>query len=222
MMKTALNWISWLIVPIALPGWLLEHTYRKISKRFWEFNIWSGTVYILCLVGFALFMLFSSMFLAQILGIYIFSALEMLGIFTCATIPLGNVGGYKSIIGQLARRSPKPQVRTKSTGMGAIWIAITSYLYTAFYFAILGYFMYTLDNALYVGVQGQSHFEILFDFIYFSYVSISTFGFTAISPAAIPSKLSYMAEVTIGLFFMLFIFSLIANHLMSRGTGEAA
>lgn len=215
-MWSLLTIISWFIVPIAAPAWLLEGVYRRLSKRFWEFNVWSGTFYILFLVGLATVLSFAASLALRVVALYIFTTLEVLGIFLCATVPFGNIGGYVVVIRHLARRKPKPETTVVRLSRSAIWTALTSYFYTAFYFGILNYFLYSINSSLYTGVQGETPVEILFDFIYFSYISMTTFGFTALSPAAIPSKIIYMVEVAIGLFFMLFIFSLLTDRLISR------
>src|SRR4051812_24298535 len=51
--------LAWFITPIAVPAWLLEALYRRIRRRFWEFNTWSGTFYLLALVLAGLALLLS-------------------------------------------------------------------------------------------------------------------------------------------------------------------
>ena len=218
-MNRLLKSLSWLIMPITGPMWLIEGAYRKATSKSRQFNVFTGGIYAFLLISIALLMLFSSALALRVVSLYVFTTLELIGIIACTTVVVGNRRGYKSILRQLARR--KPYVgREEPLDVSDLWVAITSYLYTAFYFAIIGYFIYFLDNAAYAGVRGQTACELLFDFTYSSYVSMATLGYAEITPASIPSKLAYMAEITLGLLFTLVIFSLLANIVISRRSGD--
>ena len=101
-----------------------------------------------------------------------------------------------------------------------MWIAIMSFGYSAFYFGVLGYFIFAKDGASYIGVQGNSPVEVLFNFIYFSFVSITSLSSTEITPSSFLTKTIHMFEISLGIFFTLFIFSLFANQLMNRRLDE--
>ena len=191
--------------------WLIEGAYRKITGKPWQFDVFTGGIYAFLLVVIAILMLFSSALALRAFSLYIFTALELIGIVACTTVVAGNWRGYKSTLRQLARRSPYAG-REEPLDISDIWVAITSYLYTAFYFAVIGYFIYLLDCTSYAGVRSQTIYELLFDFTYFSYVSMAALGYTEITPASIPTKLIYMAEITMGLLFTLLHFFAACQH----------
>ena len=98
--------------PIAYPAWGFEYLYRRIAKRFWEFRTWSGSLYILLVLMFALYlMLFTSSNFLQLVSLYIVTTLEFIGLVVCAGVLLGNIANYRALLAEITKRTYKEKRR---------------------------------------------------------------------------------------------------------------
>ena len=96
---------AWLIRPIAAPAWLVEAAVRRLRGRCWEFQMfWSGTIYLIVLVGGGIALILSSETVVRGVGVYILIAVQLLGLIVVATVPARNLGGYSTALRALARR----------------------------------------------------------------------------------------------------------------------
>lgn len=96
---TARGWMqpaAWIISPIAAPAWIAESIVRRRLRRFWEFDMWSGTFYLLGVIALGLWLLTSTTTSLRIVGFYMLSATELLGLLVVGALPAGQLGGYAS------------------------------------------------------------------------------------------------------------------------------
>ena len=91
------------------------------------------------------------------------------------------------------------------------------YLYTVCFFAICGRLAFEADERSYTGVDRSSHAATLFDFLYASFVSMTTLGYTpGMTPAAAHTKVMYMVQFAISLAFLVLVFTVIVDQLVRR------
>lgn len=210
---------AWFISPIAVPAWLAESVIRRRLRRFWEFDMWSGTYYLLGVVTVGLLLLACQIMTLRIIGFYILSATELLALLVVGALPAGQLGGYASSLRSLARRKAAtiPRYSERTAIMQPLWAALTAYLYTTLYFAICDRLAYEFDHGAFTGISHGTHVKLLFEFYYATFASMVTLGYVPnITPTTPATQLLYMAQFAVSLGFLVLVFSVVVDRLVSR------
>lgn len=193
------------IHPIAWPGWTIEALVRR-WKPGWEFNSFSATPYFITLTLLSSLALLSRNSLVGFVGAYIMTAMEVLCLWLSVAIAVGRRGSVRNLLSEFGRRGPSldgQKVLLTPTGLYAGTIA---YAFTVYYFAFMSSLLHSADPGAYQGVAEGLSVRQLWQFLYFSVITISTLGYGDILPTSMTAQALTMAEVGLGLFFVVFLF----------------
>ncbi len=87
-------------------------------------------------------------------------------------------------------------------------IMVTNMSQIALSYAIDFYCLYRANAASFSGIDPTlTHFELMFEFGYFSVLNFSFFGYGDITPATIPSKITVLSEIVLAFLTVIFILS---------------
>lgn len=205
-----------IVHPIAWPGWTIERLVQS-RRANWEFSPYSATPYFVVLgVGSTLCAL-SGPFFIQIVGLYVLFAMELLAIWICLAIFSGNPESAPWVLllhhGNRTFTRPPDDLFASSH---AIYSAGVAFLYTAYFFAVTTHVVYSHDNASYENVRPGSIIEVFWQFLYFSVVTITSFGHGKIMPKSFLAEALSGLELLLGLFLVLFLFGGFASYHVGR------
>jgi hypothetical protein len=211
--------LIWFVTPIAAPAWLLEALYRRARGMFWEFGVWSATVYFLVTIAATVPLVLQRSWLARGLGFYILSALEIVALISVVALPLGNIGGYRSLVAHVVRRRFVGSTRSeRDLAVGKpIWIALSAYLFSVGYFSVCNQLLAELDTRAFVTPLEQGTVETLYNFLYATVVSMMTLGYApGVYPTSNWAKALYAVQFGLGLAFIVVVFSTVVDQLAAR------
>jgi len=217
----ALRVTSWIVVPIAAPGWAIENVVRRLREKEadWQFRTIVGGVYVLTWIAVGLLLTLAHPVWLKLLGLYILLAVEVLGIVLCAVIILGNSAGMQTRFSRLARRR-RPIEGWDRLGSKSIYTALGAFLFSPCFFGALLYVLQDLSLTTYSGIKLGDSGE-LFEFVYMSFVAIVTLNFTDVTPIGPLAKSLFVIQFALGLAFSLLVFSLFVDQLVRRRRGKA-
>jgi hypothetical protein len=210
---------AWFIAPIAAPAWLAESIVRRRRGKFWEFDMWSGTFYLLGIVAAGLVLLASRTMMLRFLGLYVLTAVELLGLLVVGALPAGQFAGYASSLKAAARRraASAPAYTERTAIAQPLWAALTAYLYTTVYFAICGRLAFEVNHQAFAGISRGGHVMMLFEFYYTTFVSMVTLGYVPnVTPTVPVTQVLYMIQFAVSLGFLVLVFSVVVDRLVNR------
>jgi hypothetical protein len=202
--------------PIAWPAWAIERLVQRRSSD-WQFSAYSATPYLSTLAMAGTICVMSKLPLLQIVGIYILFALELLGIWLCIAIFSGNrQSAFWVLLIHHGKRKVAQSSREVFVSTYSIYCSGIAFLYTTYFFAIAHYAVHSYDALNYDGVRSGSAFQLLWQFLYFSIVTITAFGHGKLMPASAIGEALSGLEMLIGLFLVLFLFGGFAAYHVGR------
>jgi hypothetical protein len=87
-------------------------------------------------------------------------------------------------------------------------IMVTNMSQIAMSYAIDFYCLYRANSVSFSGIDpALTHFELMFEFGYFSILNFSFFGYGDITPASIPAKITVLTEIVLAFLTVIFILS---------------
>lgn len=87
-------------------------------------------------------------------------------------------------------------------------IMVTNMSQIALSYAIDFYCLYRANSASFSGIDpALGHYELMFEFGYFSILNFSFFGYGDITPATIPAKITVLTEIVLAFLTVIFILS---------------
>ncbi len=87
-------------------------------------------------------------------------------------------------------------------------IMVTNMSQIALSYAIDFYCLYRANSASFSGIDPTlGHYELMFEFGYFSILNFSFFGYGDITPATIPAKITVLTEIVLAFLTVIFILS---------------
>ena len=87
-------------------------------------------------------------------------------------------------------------------------IMVTNMSQIALSYAIDFYCLYRANTANFSGIDSAlGHYELMFEFGYFSVLNFSFFGYGDITPASIPAKITVLTEIVLAFMTVIFILS---------------
>jgi hypothetical protein len=214
--ERAMRWIFWPVRPIMALAWALEWVYNRVTGRYWYFGLWSASVYFLALFLASIALVVTSSWWSRGVALYILFALQVIAWASVAVVPLGNRRGYYSLLREVTRRPPRrSRDRDINLDQRALWVAISSYLYTTFFFGAVSFALSLVDSQAYTAVEGLgTGLRRLFEFVYMSFVMMVTANFVEVAPNSVAAKVLGIVEFSIGLVFTLLIFSLFVDKIV--------
>jgi hypothetical protein len=198
------------LYPLAVPGWLIEYAVRHWSPN-WSFNAYTATPYFLILLSLATLGIVSEKVVYVVGGAYVIVALEIIALWQCLTIAMGKAGLARRLFSEFGRRRveiPQGKILLTSTGL---YVGVASFWMTTYFFACLSFILYWAVPCSYSGLKGQSAIHRLWELFYFSVVTIATVGYGDIAPAGVLAQGLVVIEVSSGLFFVVFLFSMFTS-----------
>lgn len=96
-----------------------------------------------------------------------------------------------------------------------------AYVFTAYYFAFTALLLHLQVPLSYRGVVEADPYGQLWQFVYYSVVTISTLGYGDIVPNSPTTQVLAILEVGLGQFFMLFLFGAFVSFHIARITSES-
>lgn len=191
--------------PIRWPTVLIEMIVNRWSSD-WVFGPFSATPYFLLISGLSAYAVVYWGFWYRVAGLYFLTAMEFLALWNCLAIATGNRGGVFQQLKQYTWRSHREISKQPIFGVRSLYMGIVSYGFTVFYFGIANLFVYRLDAKAFCGLNSTLPLGTAWEFLYYSVVTITTLGYGDISPKKFWSQALTVAEVALGLFFVLFLF----------------
>jgi hypothetical protein len=203
------------INPIAWPGWLVEWIVRRVRPG-WAFDQYSATPYFLAISLVATKAIVSGGTLGNWLGVYLLSAMELLALWICVTVSIGRPGLYFGLLRRFGRRSRRVTPNRPLFGVPTLYMGVVSYGFTIYCFGLLYFVVNRLDGQAFSGVARLTSLQSVWQFWYFSAVTITTLGYGDIAPRTFTSQLLAVIEVLLGLFFVLFLFGAFVSFHVGR------
>jgi len=207
-----------LIQPIAWPAWGVERIVR-IKYKNWQFWTYSAIPYFFVL---AIVCSIALLWLSPTWGwvsLYPMTAMLVVSLWACIAVGVGRVSNILLALLKFTKRDFNEHRRGLLFGLTTLYVSLITYLYIVYYFAFLGMLLHKSGVSTYAGITAQSQLEMLWLFIYYSTVTITTLGYGDIHPLAFWGQLATALEVLLGVSMMAFIFggfvSIHINKLLS-------
>jgi len=192
---------------IDFPVMLIESGLRK-RRPTWEVNPFLLTPYYLMVTFFAsIALVCRAKITLIILCIFLMVAMELQATWKCALLSLGRPAIiYPKRIGlkKAERLSGGRELLTKT----AFYIGISAFAYSIYFFSYLFLFIFTIDDSSFQGIRTFSRIGQLWDFIYFSFITITTVGYGDIYPVSFIARSFVIIENIMGIFFIVFLFTI--------------
>lgn len=217
--KTMLRSLTYLaaafINPIAWPAWFIEFV---MSRRWpgWQFGTFTGTPYFIMLVLLSTAALISGSAAGVCTGVYLLSALELLGLWICADLASGTSGAALRTVQLLGRRRRITRPGDIIVGPRGLYMSAATFLMTIYWFAGLSYSAEFFFPGSYSGNISVDLTDRLWDFCYLSVVTISTLGYGDIVPRTNLTRALSGLEALLGMFFTIFLFGSYVSYQMSK------
>jgi hypothetical protein len=210
--RLALATVGLLVVPMTRPAWWIEAALRRRRGSF-DFDYLNSTPYFACwgLVATSL-VVWTDNLLAELAGLYALSLMEIVALGVSLMIAVARPGRIQRFMLTMARRRhPGGLVPvTVPTSYGAL-VALS---FSTWYFACVNLFLDRHFAGLYTGVENRgSSLSRFWEFLYYSFTTVTTLG-GRIQPDRFGAEMVVVLEVTIGIFFFLFLLgTLVARYL---------
>lgn len=213
-MRTLVVPLGIIIAPIAVPAWTVERIIRKWRPDF-EFGTFSVTPYFVIVVLIATVGLIAAPASAiGIFSLYILFILELVSLSVCATIAIISPGRLQALNRTVARRSLS--LRAVTANRTTIYSAIVSAGYAVIFYGAVSYVLWQNSHSFYEGVPTNSAKPYTFwQFIQNSFLTITNAGPT-LTPRRFLSELIGDIELTVGIFFLVFLLSVLASGWAER------
>ena len=92
-----------------------------------------------------------------------------------------------------------------------IFLAVLAYIFAVYGFTVAYSFVFTLDTHSF----NQTNLS-MFDFFYFSVVTMATVGYGDITPASFSAKVLVISEIWFSYMYSVFVLAVIASEAVSR------
>jgi hypothetical protein len=211
-----------MIHPVAWPGWIIEGVVHRWHPE-WEFDSYTGTPYFVVVMTFATAGLVSENAIWIGVAAYIISATEILALWLCLTIALGRSGAARKWLSEFGRRRKQVTDGTVLLNSTALYVGVIAYLFTIYFFACAAFILNWISPSSYGGSginAAATALRRLWDFFYFSVVTIATVGYGDMYPVSATAKLFAVLEIGVGIFFIVFLFGTYASHRVSELTSD--
>lgn len=209
-----------IVHPIAWPAWAFEWLVRRINPT-WEFSPYSATPYFLLLTGGATWLLVFESDYFQWIGLYIVSAMEIVALWLSVVIAIGRPGQMLAYLRRYGRRSGALSTPSYSHDRKRVlYISVVTYFFTVYYFCCLYFAVNAACHECFSKKISGGPLVSFFEFLYFSFVTITTYGYDGIAPNSMIAKIAIMSEITIGSFLTVFVFGSFVTLQSSREERE--
>lgn len=209
-------WLRIFVFPISLIPLLIEIIIQRFKDE-WEVSPFILTGYFIFLAAFSSYALLYMNKLWWIFGAYIMTAMLIESLWKCVLISLGfqaimyprfKLFGYK-----IKRRDKRRRLLTPT----ALYMGAVAYGYTVYYFAFINLLIYKMapfDS--FHGVSDSCGIELLWRFVYYSAVTITTLGYGDIYPSSFFTQAATLFELAFGIFFVVFLFGTFISYHVNR------
>lgn len=183
-------------------------------KNEWKVTPFTLTGYFLVLAALSSFALLYMDNVWWIVGAYIMTAILIESLWKCVLLILG----HQAII--YPRYKPKYLPDDKSRRLltsTALYMGVVAYGYSVYYFGYINLMTYKMImDSSFKGVADTSAIELLWQFVYYSAVTITTLGYSDIRPISFFTQAVTILEVIFGIFFIVFLFGTFLSYHVNR------
>ena len=218
-----LRFLAVVITPIAWLPWGIELVVRRFHPD-WEFNPFTSVPYFISLAVLVAIMILWMPIWVSFIGAYFLSAMELLALSVCLYIAIGHPSPIYFWFKRAARRSFRSKTRDVLLTPITLYMGALSYGFTIYYFALMYNLLYRVWPDNFTGVSDSSVLASHWDFIYFSFVTITTLGSNKVQAALPLSQFLSILHVTLGIIFIIFLFgAFVSYHIgnLSQGVESA-
>lgn len=196
---------------IDFPALLIEEIIRRI-KPGWEWTPFSLIPYYLLMVLFPSYILVSHDNIGLIVFCFsLMTIIELEAFWKCVLLALGRRAiMHPSQIGLTSIKRPTGGriLLTKTS----FFVAVAAFGFSIYYFAFLFLIAFKIDRYSFYGIKLTTGIENLWDFFYFSFITITTIGYGDIYPVSILARCFVILENIVGIFFIVFFFTIIVAY----------
>lgn len=205
--------IQLLVLPLAAPAWGLEWAIKRRREDF-RFGVGSSIPYFLAVTAPATTLVLVGNFFWALVGLLYLAEMEIVSIAVSIGVAVGDRSAFPRLLSRVARRRTTAGI-DRTLGRSVV-AAIISFGYSIWFFANVAAVLARFQSAAFQGLRtGDGRGRLLWDCYYYSATTITTANSTIIATSVL-DQLAALAEILIGLIFLIFVIAVLAGRLTSR------
>jgi hypothetical protein len=224
--RTVLRYIvTFLILPVALPAWLLEELLRRRGVQF-QFGLLSSIPYFSVIAGSATGLVIFASGSWPWIGIILLSSMEIVGVAVAIVVGLGGRGSFPAFVSNVTRRRVSRRLppdgfrRRASGGIGyAVVASSVALLYSAWFFACVAVVLVRFVEGQLIGVPTSiGELGVFWQCLYYSATTMVTADST-VTPVGGWAQFTALLNLAVGLIFFVFVITVVTERHASRLDG---
>lgn len=212
--------VAYFIYPLALPGWAIE---RLLSKNHpgWHFSVQSAPFYFApVVIASTIACLYGNRWV-QLIGLYYIFACYLVALWLTLAIAFIRPGRLLMLLRIFGKRGPL-NVSTAHLLKPTMFLAsLIAYLYFIYGFGVTALVIQRNDPTAFHGITAITPLSSLFEFLYFSLITMATVGFGDIYPVTPLARLVTMVHIVLSIYVTFFLLGAFVSFRVNMLTSDS-